>query len=351
MTQAGHATHMEPVLERYRGAVNAYIRHFLTENAGAYSPMVDYHMGIRDQAGNLVDAQGYGKALRPTLCLLTADAFMGADWPQAIPGAAALEIFHNFTLIHDDIQDGDTRRHNKPTVWSIHGAMQGINAGDAAHVLSSLALSDLRRSGASAETVLAAKDLLDKTALLVIEGQVRDISFEERLDVSVADYLAMIQQKTGALIESSIMMGALLSGAGAASRQQLRAYGTQVGRAFQVADDALGIWGDPKKTGKPVGSDIVRRKKSLPVVLGLTTENGSARAAMRRVYEQKKPWLEPDDVVLVMDILDSIHARQEVETILDASYRAAVAAIEAADLGWTEADYLTLAHALAYRDR
>jgi geranylgeranyl diphosphate synthase type I len=320
-------------------------------NAGSYSQMVEYHMGIRDEVGNHLEAQNRGKALRATLCLLTADAFMGADWQQAVPAAAALELFHNFTLIHDDIQDGDIERYGRPSVWSVYGVAQGINIGDVAHLLSGMALSDLQNYTISAKTVLAAKGLLEQTGLELVQGQILDFSFEQNLDVTKEAYLAMISQKTGALITCSILMGALLGKAPMRVRKQLRLYGRHLGRVFQISDDRLGIWGDSKKMGKPVGSDIIHRKKTLPIILGLTAEDERIRTEMRRVYQQDKTLLDADDITRVMDLLDAAGVQEQMTAALDTSYTAAVEAIETVDIGWAKADFLSLAHALTYRER
>jgi geranylgeranyl diphosphate synthase type I len=292
------------VFDRYRSQLDAELKSALAACETPMYVMLRYHLGWVDEQGNALPASA-GKALRPTLCLLACEATAGA-YHHALPAAATLELIHNFSLIHDDVQDDDHERRHRPTVWAIWGKPQAINAGTAMRVLASLTALRLEDRGVRLPTLLRALRLLDESSLRLIEGQFLDISFEARLDVSVADYLDMIKLKTASLIACSLELGALLGTSDERAVQALRACGRWLGLAFQIRDDVLGIWGDPEKTGKPVGSDIRCRKKSLPVVYALEKTEGGARAELHRIYQQET--IGDDDLEIVLGLLEAIGA-------------------------------------------
>jgi geranylgeranyl diphosphate synthase type I len=224
--------------------------------------LVSYHMGWTDMAGNPVESPG-GKGIRPTLAMLAAEAAW-AEPEVGVPGGVGVELVHNFSLIHDDIIDTDAERHHRPTVWAVYGIGPAIVAGDAMQVLAhQILLESPTGRGAAASVALA-----DATAAM-IAGQADDIAFETRRDVTVEQCMAMSAAKTGALLGCAASIGAILAGAPDATVGALRDYGRHLGLAFQAVDDLLGIWGDPARTGKPAGSDLRQRKKSMPVVAAL----------------------------------------------------------------------------------
>jgi geranylgeranyl diphosphate synthase type I len=235
-----------------------------------YYLMLEYHLGW-------TDGQTSGKRIRPLLCLLTC-ASAGGAWAQALPMAAAIELLHNFSLIHDDIQDNSPVRRGRATVWATWGPAQAINAGDAMFTQAHLAPHRMRALGAQAEVVLEALEIFDQTCLHLTQGQYLDMAFEQRESVSVAAYTEMIGGKTAALIAASARIGALIAGAAPERVTAFEQYGHHLGLAFQAHDDLLGIWGDPAVTGKSVASDLEKRKKSLPVVYGLEHSADFARA-------------------------------------------------------------------------
>lgn len=218
-----------------------------------------------------------GKAIRPALALLSAEA-VGAAPHTALPAAVAVELVHNFSLIQDDVIDGDLTRRHRPTAWSVFGSGQAIVAGDALLALAYDALA----TGPSADWQ-AGQGLLRSTVLDLMEGQLADLSFEQRTDVAVGECLTMAEQKSGALLGGACALGAWLGNAAPRQVTGLREFGIQVGAAFQLADDLLGIWGDPTATGKPVHSDLHRRKKSLPLVAALNA-GGPAAALLASLY-------------------------------------------------------------------
>ncbi|MPZ24789.1 MAG: polyprenyl synthetase family protein, partial [Dehalococcoidia bacterium] len=248
------------VFSRYREPLGAALRQALE---GADLPiygMARYHLGWQDREGNTTEAEG--KALRPVACLLSCEA-LGGNFERALPAAAAIELVHNFSLVHDDIQDGDEERRGRPTVWKLWGAAQAINAGD---LLWALANRVLARATWPAAAVAAGMEALNDAALRMIEGQYLDLAFEGQTGVGVDDYLAMTGRKTGALFGAALELGALAAGADNRARDSLRESGENLGVSFQIHDDVLGIWGDSALTGKSARNDILRRKKSLPLL-------------------------------------------------------------------------------------
>ncbi len=251
------------VLTRYREAIETALQ----DAAGmADSPLghaTRYVMGWEDHHGQ--QTQNQGKRIRPALCLFAAEAFGGAV-EAAMPGAVAVEFVHNFSLVHDEVQDRDEERHHRPTAWRLFGDGQAINLGDQ---LYTVAVAALTAPGAGVERRMAALRVLNAAIGRMIAGQWEDLAFESREDVTVADYLGMASGKTGALLGAPLEMGAILGGASAEQAAAVGRWGNEVGLAFQAWDDYLGIWGEPLATGKSNNNDIARKKKTLPVVHGL----------------------------------------------------------------------------------
>jgi geranylgeranyl diphosphate synthase type I len=250
------------VLARSRRAIGPAISVAINRLAPELHQLATYHLGWTDADGRPVESPG-GKGIRPTLAILSAEAAW-ADPEIGIPGGVAVELVHNFSLIHDDIIDSDTERHHRPTVWSVYGVGPAIIAGDALQVLAHQVLLE----GSPTHGPEASAALADATAAM-IAGQADDIAFERRRDVTVEQCTAMSAAKTGALLGCAASIGAILAGAPPATVGALRDYGRHLGLAFQAVDDLLGIWGDPERTGKPAGSDLRQRKKSMPIVSAL----------------------------------------------------------------------------------
>lgn len=229
--------------------------------------MMHYHMGWAEADLEPANHKG-GKRIRPLICLLTCMA-SGGDWQQAVPAGAALEILHNFTLVHDDIQDKSPTRRGRPTAWTIWGSEQAINTGDAMFALAHLAMARLIERGIPAPIVVQALRRLDETCIELTRGQYNDMRFEQEESVTVDEYLRMIDGKTAALLSLATELGALIAGKDAEAVAHYAAFGRELGLAFQVRDDILGIWGDETLIGKSAATDIETRKKSLPVLYGL----------------------------------------------------------------------------------
>ena len=330
------------VLPPLEAEMRALVQGADPRHAGFFG-MLHYHLGWADAALRPARTKS-GKRVRPLLCLL-ACAACGGDWEQALPAGAAVELLHNFSLIHDDIEDRDETRRGRPTVWALWGQAQGINAGDGLYALSQLALVRLSERDVPAGMVVAALRLFNRTCLALTGGQYLDIGFEVRDGVSVAEYLAMVEGKTAALIGCACEMGALVAAAPALRREHLRAFGHHLGMAFQMQDDVLGIWGDPSATGKPVGSDIARRKKSLPIVHGL-----ERNAELRGLLTQET--LSGTDVERATRLLERAGSRDYTEGLAREHHAQALTALEEADLQCPAAQALhEMAQALLGRSR
>jgi geranylgeranyl diphosphate synthase type I len=260
--------------------------------------------------------------VRPALCLLACEA-AGGDRQTAVPAAAAVELVHAFSLVHDDIQDRDRERHHRPAVWTVWGEAQAINAGDALLALAHLALGELRDGGLSPDSVLQAVRRLDEATLEMVEGQVLDLQMEDREDADVREYLDMVSRKTGALFGCALELGALAATAAPEVQAAFGRLGSALGVAFQMRDDMLGAWGDEAKTGKPAGADILRRKKSLPIVLAFEAAEGDEADRLRGLYEER-------DVAGVLAAFARLGVRAKCEEL--AAEKAAEAASTLASL-------------------
>jgi geranylgeranyl diphosphate synthase, type I len=229
-----------------------------------FHEMLAYHMGWNGQE---TKSEHAGKRIRPLLLLLVSAA-CEEQWLHALPAAAAVELVHNFSLIHDDIQDNSPTRRGRLTVWKKYGAPMAINAGDALFTIASQAMLDLSKSN-DPDTVVKATRILHNACLELTQGQFLDLAYQKRTDLSVADYFPMIDGKTAALISAATEIGAILGGAPVDSVEQYRSFGRNLGYAFQVQDDILGIWGNEATTGKSTATDLVEGKNSLPVLYAI----------------------------------------------------------------------------------
>lgn len=271
------------------------------------SHIVREHVGVEDPAGRPTD--GAGKLLRPSLVLFVARE-LGCDVARALLAAVAIELVHNFSLVHDDIQDRDRSRRGRPTLWAVYGEAEAINAGDLLHAV---AAREAARCGAEAAACLA------QATVDMIEGQSLDLSYEGRF-VSLDEYLTMVDCKTGALLRCSLELGGIVAVADANARRALRELGIELGRAFQIRDDALGIWGDGDVLGKPQGSDVRRRKKAFPAVWAHVHSRGEDRRKLESVYSAER--VEEGDVAWVVDLMERTGARDAADAAVHAHLEA-----------------------------
>jgi geranylgeranyl diphosphate synthase, type I len=266
---------------------------------GVYE-MIRYHLGL-DGSGAAT-----GKRIRPLLGLL-AYASIAGDHHAALPGAAAVELGHNFSLVHDDIEDGDRERRHRPALWTVEGIPQAINTGDMLFSLSRVALHRLTDLGFSDAKVLRLMRLYDQTCVALCEGQYIDIWTSEHDDaMSVELYFDMIGRKTAALIAAAIEAGALLATDDDEIIRRYRAFGWALGIAFQLNDDLLGIWGDEGATGKEP-TDVARRKKTLPVIYAFQHAGPEDRSRLAELYARERATA--DDVAEIVALLERTGAR------------------------------------------
>ena len=303
--------------------------------------MLQYHMGWLD--ADLQPASvNSGKRIRPILCLLACQA-AGGDWRQSLPAAAAIELLHNFSLIHDDVEDNSPTRRGRDTVWKIWGVQQAINSGDAMFALAHLAMARLVDRDVAAPVIVQSLRRFDETCLALTQGQHFDIDFEKRDQVSVDEYLTMIGGKTAVLISLSAELGALIAGANAATIDHYAQFGRSLGLAFQVIDDILGIWGDETRTGKSAATDISTKKKTLPVLFGLAES-----AALRQLYAGDQA---DDFVATAVTLLNQSGARDYARDKATTYSKNALAHLKATEAGGPAATALhQLADMLLQRD-
>jgi geranylgeranyl diphosphate synthase type I len=242
----------------------------LPDPYGDMAAMVRHHFGWQVGATP-------GKRIRPLLTLLVA-ASSGRDWARAVPAAAAIEVLHNFSLLHDDIEDASETRRGRVTVWKGWGMPQALNTGDFLFAAAHHAVARLLERGVTEAAAYAVQQELDQACLQLTLGQHLDLAFEHRADVTPDEYLRMIGGKTAALLAAAAAVGARVVGAEVATCDAYRAFGWRLGLAFQLQDDLLGIWGEPGATGKSAADDLRTGKKTYPVVLGLRSSSAFAHA-------------------------------------------------------------------------
>jgi len=334
---------LEQLTRLYRPEIEAELRAAIARANGAgleeLHAMLSYHLGWEGEGAG---PEATGKRIRPLLLLLTAQS-AGGDWRKALPAAAAVELVHNFSLIHDDIEDDSPLRRGRPTLWAKWGIPLAINSGDALFALAHLALLRLEET-CNVRIALYAANILQKTCLHLTQGQHLDISYENEKNLPIEAYWPMVSGKTAALISACAEIGAAVADVEPARREAYRKFGRDLGLAFQALDDILGIWGDAAKIGKSNASDLVTGKKSLPVLYGLA-RNG--------VFAQR--WLAgpipPEEVPALAAQLESEGARDGTQAEANRLTEAALQALAHAQPQGEAGQALTqLAHKLLQRE-
>ncbi|MGD9995985.1 MAG: polyprenyl synthetase family protein [Ilumatobacteraceae bacterium] len=328
------------VLARAGGLVEPALRKAIASLHPLLRLPSEYHFGWVEPDGTPSSGNA-GKGVRSALAVLGAEA-AGGEAATAIPGAVALELVHNFSLVHDDIIDDDRTRRHRRTVWDVYGVGDAIIVGDALHTLAFHVLLD---DAGPAE--LAAARRLAAASTAIIGGQAQDTALDRSPEVNLAACVQMEADKTGALLAQSVAIGAVLAGATDAAVAALERYGSELGIAFQAVDDVLGIWGDPGVTGKPVGSDLRQRKKSMPVAVAMEA-GGPLAAEIRRAFQGEMT----DDVVArLAEQLDGAGARARVYELASSHLAAALDALHGVGLVEAAVDELSeLAHFVVERN-
>jgi len=297
-----------------------------------------YHFGWWD-SDERPTGHHCGKAIRPALTLLTAQACGGRDAAAAaIPAAVAIELAHNFSLLHDDVMDRDTIRRHRPTAWAVYGVNAAILVGDS---LLTLAFDVLATAGGVRSTDLTRR--LGIAIQALVEGQAQDIFFERRMDVTPAECLSMLKLKTAPLFAGAGACGVLAAGGAPAEVERYRRFGELLGLSFQLADDLLGIWGDPTVTGKPAYADLAVRKKSAPVVTAL---NSGTPAGSRLAELYRRPHLEPAALADAARLVDEAGGRRWSQRQADLFLSEALAELRS---GAADTDLAALARLAARR--
>jgi geranylgeranyl diphosphate synthase type I len=338
-------------LDRYRERLNAALEASIQAARGAtpqtpvvaplldaFYGQVDYHFGWRDADLQPTRAQP-GKLLRPALLLAACElaaAHAGADQDEAdeavtraIPAAISVELVHNFSLIHDDIEDGDEARHHRATLWKVWGEAHAINTGDGVFAMARLELLRLIERGVAPTLVVELAGLLDRTCLALCEGQYLDMAFERSQEITAEMYLAMIGRKTAALMACAAQLGGRLGAPDdPALAERLREFGDALGMAFQVRDDLLGIW-EAADLGKSAAGDVRRKKMTLPVLLALDSATPADRETLARIYTSAGQANE-QDIEAVLSVFECVSAREQARAILRTHCGSARQALESA---------------------
>jgi geranylgeranyl diphosphate synthase type I len=316
---------MQPsITQRIRDAMRAAFPRPETDDLREYYALMEYHLGWRDANLAPTDAET-GKLIRPQLVVLACRALGGSD-EHALPLAAGIQLLHDFSLIHDDIEDHSEQRRGRTTLWKLRGVELAINAGDGMFAIAHRALHRLSDVGVAPATVLDVLRGFEETILRICEGQHLDLSGEGRFDIDEARYLRMIRGKTAALLRAAAGLGARLATEDAAQVAALGDFGEALGLAFQMQDDLLDIWGDPRLTGKPYASDLLQRKMSLPMVHAYT-HAGTERATITHIYKQAS--VSEADVQTLLAILDATGSRDHVAAMVRREHDRALSALAA----------------------
>jgi geranylgeranyl diphosphate synthase, type I len=301
---------MNQALDRELGRLSQRVG---SSQSSLLTEMVQYHLGLR-KAG-----ERPGKRLRANIALLTCEAF-GRRYADALWAAVAVELVHNFSLVFDDVQDRDELRRGRASVWKVWGVGQAVNAGAALEALVTRAVIDLLPAR-NADRTRPALVLLTEAMLALCRGQVMDLQFEQRVDVSVDEYMEMVGLKTAALFECAARLGGLSAGVGDASLDRAGKFGYHLGVAFQVIDDILGVWGSTAQTGKPVGSDLKNGKKTLPTLVALKGGPAGNRRVLRSLLTHAKftaAEMETARAIITQSSAQAICRRQAAEHLAEA---------------------------------
>lgn len=302
----------------------------LTGTAPLMLTMARYHLGITDSSGEPTTPEVrqavQGKRIRPLLAMYSAEA-VGGSAEDAAPVAAGIELLHNFTLIHDDIQDRSPNRRYRPTVWRIWGNAQAINAGDALFAAAQLALLRTNQT-ASFSVVVRLIEAFNKTTIDIVRGQVHDLENEGRANVTPEDYLTMIAGKTAAIVRYSAWAGALVGGASDGTADKLGEVGEAIGMGFQLRDDMLGIWSPAAVTGKDAADDIRRRKQSLPILILRSRASVEDAERLNVLFAQEE--IGPEGVLEVLALLAKYDVEESMTAQVEDAHSRATAALDEA---------------------
>ena len=316
------------ILGKHRQQVESSLQNALSLHNPDLQTMLMYHLGLSDEHGNPT-LSNQGKGLRSSLCMFACEAVGGLP-EQALSAAVAIELVHNFSLIHDDIQDGDRERRHRPTLWAIWGTSKALQAGNVMRTLADLGIQRLPRYQMAPEVVTMCSMLLTSAYLETVEGQYLDLDYEGRTDISTSNYLEMIARKTGALIRCSMQIGALTGNGDARTVRALAECGQLLGALFQIRDDYLGTWGYEEETGKATGSDLRRKKNSLPLVYALEQAGTAEKEQLQSIYAKEQ--VEDRDVASTLALLAELGTSEYVQALAETHADRAIKALDGIEL-------------------
>jgi geranylgeranyl diphosphate synthase type I len=335
--------HVSDVLGRARELTEPAYRAAVDRLPEPLRHIVGYHVGWWDVAG--LPTSPRDKGIRPALAVLSAGAVPGGSASMGIAAAVAVQLVHDFSLLHDDIMDEDSTRRHRAAAWSVFGAGPALLAGDALHALAVQVVfeADGHNSAQQAR-------ILSSTLWELCLGQAADYAFEDRASVTLAECLQMAERKTATLLGCACEIGALAGGADGRRAAAARSFGRRLGMAFQLRDDILGIWGDPEATGKPVRADLTRRKKSLPVLVALTSHTAAGRELAELLGREGE--LSPIELVRVADLVDAAGGRAWAQRMAASMIDQALGDLEGARLQTdAAADLASIARLVLERNR
>ncbi len=289
--------------DEYQQAVEAELRSVFEGREGFLYNLLRYHLGWIDQDGSPQEG-GPPLHFQGAVALVCCEA-MGADYHRALPAAAGVELLHHFTLVHGEVQAGRAQSMDRPGIWWVWGPAQAINAGDGLHALGRTTIMRLARRGTSPENVLRAVRSLDTACLRLCEGQYMDLEFQDQLMVTDSAYLDMVNLKAGALVGCAAESGGLVAGAGDGLCSALQDMGVKLGAAWQIARDTGDLWGE--RGDGMTASNVIAKKKSLPVIHALEHGSLSAKRELGTIYMKRV--LEAGDASRLVEILEETGAR------------------------------------------
>ena len=314
--------------ESYCNALVAELEQSLGDKQGLLFDLIRYQLGWADPQGTpLPRSQWQRPNLKSNLCLLACEILCG-DYRPALPAAAGLEFIHTFTVVHNDVQDGRPQIEERPSIWWLWGPGQAINAGDGFYALGRAALLGLQDRGVPVSKVLEALCVLDKACITMCEGQYMDLAFQERIDLSLGDYIKMVEFKSGAIMSCAMEIGALLAVDDRRTIEAFRLCGRKLGILSEIQESILGLWGGVN--AQPPSPEVFNKKKSFPIVQ--TLENGDLKTKRKLGAIYFKRVLEPKDVQEILDVLDMCDARNAAEAAADTYFHEAMSALDDLDL-------------------